>query len=181
MVDIAAQESSGAMTHAAARARARARAIGSAVQNNGMFIAGNVMKAKQAAKDARGPAKLASRRPRPPIETLPAERLPAPGEPTNKSQLERQPGEPQLGEPPAIEKEKSGGGDGRGPRQGRQGSRRASRTSRPRHRASAERRSTLEEMARELPPEMRTARPHRRRSSKATMSALIMTSTERPG
>lgn len=59
MVSIAAQERSGALTHAAAR-RARANAISSAVQNNGLFLAANVLKAKgqvkaeeiQAAKEA---------------------------------------------------------------------------------------------------------------------------------
>ncbi|SCL34944.1 protein of unknown function [Micromonospora rhizosphaerae] len=45
MVSIAAQERSGALTHAAAR-RARANAISSAVQNSGLFLAANVIKAK---------------------------------------------------------------------------------------------------------------------------------------
>ncbi len=50
MIEISEQETSGAITHAAAR-RARATAISSAVQNNGLFIAGNVMKARAAAKE----------------------------------------------------------------------------------------------------------------------------------
>jgi hypothetical protein len=51
MISISQQEDSGAITHAAAR-RARADAIASAVQNNGLFIAGNVLKAKgKAPKD----------------------------------------------------------------------------------------------------------------------------------
>jgi hypothetical protein len=45
MLFIGEQERSGAITHAAAR-RARSAAISSAVQNNGLFIAGNVLKAK---------------------------------------------------------------------------------------------------------------------------------------
>ncbi|MCU1444324.1 MAG: hypothetical protein JWQ59_2474 [Cryobacterium sp.] len=49
MMSISEQESSGALTHAAAR-RARAGAISSAVQNNGLFIAGNVLKARQVRK-----------------------------------------------------------------------------------------------------------------------------------
>lgn len=152
MVDIAAQESSGAMTHAAAR-RARAQAIGSAVQNNGMFIAGNVMKARQAAKDAQGPvkpeAKGAAAK-----ETLPAERLPAPGEPTTKSPLERQPGEPQLGEPPAI-KEKSNRADDEARAKADKEAAAHPEQAGPGAAPAAERRSTLEEMAREVPPEMR--------------------------
>jgi hypothetical protein len=48
MMSIGEQESSGALTHAAAR-RARAGAISSAVQNGGLFIAGNVLRARQAA------------------------------------------------------------------------------------------------------------------------------------
>lgn len=51
MVSISEQESAGGMTHAAAR-RARAGAISSAVQNNGMFIAANVIKARQKGKAA---------------------------------------------------------------------------------------------------------------------------------
>jgi hypothetical protein len=50
MMSINAEESSGTITHAAAR-RQRAMAISSAVQNNGLFIAGNVLKAKQAANE----------------------------------------------------------------------------------------------------------------------------------
>jgi hypothetical protein len=53
VLSINAQEASGAMTHAEAR-RARAGAISSAVQNNGLFIAGNVLKAKAQAKAAGG-------------------------------------------------------------------------------------------------------------------------------
>jgi len=153
MVDINAQESSGAMTHAAAR-RARAQAIGSAVQNNGMFIAGNVMKARQAAKDAQGPAK-------PPAkgagakETLPPEHAPAPGEPATKSPLERPPGEPQLGEPPPV-KEKSSAADEQARRA--EADKEAAvppEQAGPGTRPAGERRATLEEMAHELPPEMR--------------------------
>ena len=50
MADISIAESEGKMTHAEAR-RARATAIGGAIQNNGLFLAGNRMKAK-AAKQA---------------------------------------------------------------------------------------------------------------------------------
>jgi uncharacterized protein DUF4157 len=55
MMSISDQERSGAITHAAAR-RARASAISSAVQNNALFIAGNVMKAKQAATKQKAPS-----------------------------------------------------------------------------------------------------------------------------
>ncbi|MFL0287314.1 DUF4157 domain-containing protein [Mycobacterium sp. SMC-21] len=49
MMTISAQEESGAMTHAEAR-RQRASAISSAVQNNGMFIAGEAIGARAKAK-----------------------------------------------------------------------------------------------------------------------------------
>ncbi|HET7182737.1 MAG TPA: hypothetical protein VFI15_10935, partial [Candidatus Limnocylindrales bacterium] len=52
MADIASQEATGAISHSEAR-RQRANAIGGAIQNNGMFIAGNAMKARQAAKAAK--------------------------------------------------------------------------------------------------------------------------------
>ena len=68
MISIAEQERSGALTHAAAR-RARANAISSAVQNNGLFLAGNVAKAK---KGGEPPPETA-----PPPEKAPAERAPA--------------------------------------------------------------------------------------------------------
>ena len=152
MVDIAAQESSGAMTHAAAR-RARAQAIGSAVQNNGMFIAGNVMKAKQAAKDAQGPAKPEAKGAGA-KESLPAERTPAPGEATAKSPLERAPAEPQVGEPPAI-KEKSSSADDEARAKADKEAAAHPEQAGPGTAPAAERRATLEEMARELPPEMR--------------------------
>ncbi|HEY9254752.1 MAG TPA: DUF4157 domain-containing protein, partial [Stenotrophomonas sp.] len=152
MVDIAAQESSGAMTHAAAR-RARAQAIGSAVQNNGMFIAGNVMKAKQAAKDAQGPAKPEAKGAGA-KESLPAERMPAPGEATAKSPLERAPAEPQVGEPPAI-KEKSSSADDEARAKADKEAAAHPEQAGPGTAPAAERRATLEEMARELPPEMR--------------------------
>ena len=51
MMSISEQEASGGLTHAAAR-RQRAGAISSAVQNNGMFIAANVIKARQKGKAA---------------------------------------------------------------------------------------------------------------------------------
>lgn len=49
MMSISAQEESGSMTHAEAR-RARAGAISSAVQNNGLFIAGEAMQARARAR-----------------------------------------------------------------------------------------------------------------------------------
>ncbi|MDX1908575.1 MAG: hypothetical protein SF053_16175 [Bacteroidia bacterium] len=79
MMTISDQERTGAITHAAAR-RARATAISSAVQNNGLFIAGNVMKAKQAAaKDkAKTTPEKSSPTPEktPPQEHIPTEPLP---------------------------------------------------------------------------------------------------------
>lgn len=51
MLSIAQQEANGEITSAAAR-RARASALAGAIQNNGMFLAGNVIKAKQRAKGA---------------------------------------------------------------------------------------------------------------------------------
>ncbi|QQP98135.1 DUF4157 domain-containing protein [Lysobacter enzymogenes] len=56
MIDVAEQERKGDLTHAAAR-RQRAQAISSMVQNNGLFIAGNVIKAKQQAKAQQTQAK----------------------------------------------------------------------------------------------------------------------------
>lgn len=153
MVDIAAQERSGNMTHAAAR-RARAQAIGSAVQNNGMFIAGNVMKAKQAAKDAQGPAKPEAKGAAA-KESLPAERTPTPGEPTAKSPLERAPGEPQLGEPPAIKEKSNSADDEARAKADKEAAAAHPEQAGPGTAPAAERRSTLEEMARELPPDMR--------------------------
>lgn len=78
MMSIGEQESSGALTHAAAR-RARAGALSSAIQNNGFFIAGNVLKARQQAKAADKPGAK-------PTEKLPAETRP-PGDqaPTRES------------------------------------------------------------------------------------------------
>ncbi|WP_313341534.1 DUF4157 domain-containing protein [Stenotrophomonas sp.] len=152
MVDIAAQENSGAMTHAAAR-RARAQAIGSAVQNNGLFIAGNVMEAK-AASDAQGPAKPATKGAGA-KETLPAEHATTPAEPTSKSPLERMPGEPQLGEAAPI-KEKSNAADDEARRRDAEKELTATpESAEPGTQPAAERRATLEEMVRELPPDLR--------------------------
>ena len=49
MMDIAAQEAAGSMTHAEAR-RQRAMAIGGAVNNDAMFVAGNAIKAHEQAQ-----------------------------------------------------------------------------------------------------------------------------------
>ncbi len=78
MMTINAQVASGGMTHAAAR-RARAGALSSAVQNNGFFIAGNVMKARQTAKEqakANEQAKAAEKK-APQTEPAPKETKPA--------------------------------------------------------------------------------------------------------
>ncbi|MCB0200868.1 MAG: DUF4157 domain-containing protein [Anaerolineae bacterium] len=76
MMSINEQERSGAITHAEAR-RSRATAISSAVQNNGLFIAGNVIKAKQAAAKE----KTASPPEKTPVEKTPTETT-TPGEKT---------------------------------------------------------------------------------------------------
>jgi hypothetical protein len=85
MMSINEQERTGAITHAAAR-RARATAISSAVQNNALFIAGNVLKAKGTKQEG----KPAAPGEKAPIEKLPGEDvLPEEGEkPAQK------PGEP---------------------------------------------------------------------------------------
>jgi hypothetical protein len=153
MVDIAEQENSGGMTHAAAR-RARAQAIGSAVQNNGLFIAGNVMKAKQAAKDAQGPAKPAGKGAGA-KETLPPEHATTPGEPTSKNPLERVPGEPQLGEPPPIKETSNAADDDARRSEADKEATAKPEAAGPGTKPAAERRATLEEMARELPPDLR--------------------------
>lgn len=141
MVDIAAQERSGAMTHAAAR-RARAQAISSAVQNNGLFIAGNVMKAKQAQKEAAAQDKAAA-----------AKRPPA-AEPLPKADGTLHPGEVVGGEPlvaperPLAEREQAKRTDAEekaAPQADAAG---------PGAKPAAERRATVEELGRELPPEM---------------------------
>lgn len=144
MVGIAAQENSGAMTHAAAR-RARAQAIGSAVQNNGLFIAGNVMKARQAAKDAQGPAKPADKGGPGAKETLPPEHAATPAEPTGKSPLER---------PPVREKSNTADDEAR-LREAEKDATAKPEAAGPGAKPAAERRATLEEMARELPTDLR--------------------------
>ncbi len=72
IMTISAQESSGQITHAAAR-RARAMAIGSAVQNNGLFIAGNVLKAKAAEKGQAKTEGAGAKEKAPPREKAPVE------------------------------------------------------------------------------------------------------------
>lgn len=141
MVDIAAQERSGAMTHAAAR-RARAQAISSAVQNNGMFIAGNVMKAKQAQKEAAAQEKAAAAKP------------PAAAEPLPKADGTAHPGEVVGGEPlasperPLAEREQAKRTDAE------EKAAPQADTAGPGAKPAAERTATVEELARELPPEM---------------------------
>lgn len=68
MVSIAEQERSGALTHAAAR-RARANAISSAVQNNGLFLAGNVAKGKKGGEPAPERSAPPEKTPAEPAET----------------------------------------------------------------------------------------------------------------
>lgn len=90
MMDIAEQERNGTLTHAAAR-RQRASAISSAVQNNGLFIAGNVIKAKQAAKanepgGAKPGEKVADKPVDKPVER-PAATDQVPSEPTPKDSV----------------------------------------------------------------------------------------------
>ncbi|MDG2524155.1 DUF4157 domain-containing protein [Stenotrophomonas sp. HITSZ_GD] len=141
MVDIAAQERSGAMTHAAAR-RARAQAISSAVQNNGMFIAGNVMKAKQAQKESAAQEKAAAAKP------------PAATEPLPKADGTAHPGEVVGGDPlatperPLAEREQAKRTDAE------EKAAPQADTAGPGTKPAAERTATVEELARELPPEM---------------------------
>ncbi|HEY0334518.1 MAG TPA: hypothetical protein VGC74_12540, partial [Stenotrophomonas sp.] len=151
MLAIAAQERDG-MTHAAAR-RARAQAMGAAVQNNAMFIAGNVMKARQAAKNnahGKPPARGAGG-----LEPAPIEHAPAPSESTGKAPLERP-----MTETPANEP----GADGAPAKPTREETRRPaadeesvprSESAGPGNQPGTERRATVEELAQGLPPEMR--------------------------
>jgi hypothetical protein len=77
MMSISEQERTGAITHAAAR-RQRSEAISSAVQNHGLFIAGNVKKAREQAKGAAGEGKGAGVKEE--KQTTPAEKQTTPGE-----------------------------------------------------------------------------------------------------
>ncbi len=146
MVDIAAQERSGAMTHAAAR-RARAQAISSAVQNNGMFIAGNVMKAKQAQKEAAAQEKAGAAK-KPAAE-------PAPGEPVPKADGTPHPGEVIGGEPLATPERPLAEREQAKRIEAEEKAEPKADAAGPGTQPAAERRPTVEELARELPPEMR--------------------------
>jgi hypothetical protein len=100
MMSINAQESSGAMTHAAAR-RARASAISSAVQNNALFVAGNVMKAKVAATEK----KPATSREKAPQEKPITEREKVAGQEAPAERPVERPGVPKTGPLPISERQ----------------------------------------------------------------------------
>jgi len=94
MMSVNAQEASGAITHAAAR-RARADGISSAVQNNGLLIAGNVVKARQEAKAAARPegkppaAGTGGTTERPPGELSPTDHAPSDHAPSDQAPADR--------------------------------------------------------------------------------------------
>jgi uncharacterized protein DUF4157 len=140
MLSINAQEASGAMTHAEAR-RARAGAISAAVQNNGLFIAGNVLKAKAQAKAAETPPAKG----KPTETTAPTrEKVPAEGPPTDKVPVDKTPADKAPGQKGPAEE---------GP------AKEVEPSTKPAASADkvpiGERRATLEEMQAALSPDLR--------------------------
>jgi hypothetical protein len=109
MADIAAQEAGNQISASEAR-RLRANAIGGAIQNNGMFLAGNIAKAragKQAAKAASAASDAA---------TAPSSSGPTTAEPATAKPAAGAP-EPVVPKEAVIPKDPAGGPEGTGPKE----------------------------------------------------------------